>query len=72
MTMKPHCDRCDALVDECQTWVEDNDVDGHDYIWHFHITAGGSVYADEKMFCRACRMAILEAYVKELKGEQHG
>ncbi len=119
--MRPHCDRCDALCDECQTWVEDkhkSDVSGYDealvcnsqcggyldinafrvfcsidkghvgqhihrspgaeikwdrtvalndHIWHIVIHAGGQVPCEEKMFCRACRIAILEAHVKNLK-----
>ena len=84
--MRPHCDRCDALCDECQTWVEDFEhtevcrnalsVSGAPLcicptsvsrIWHIVIHAGGQVPCEEKMFCRACRISILEAYIKSLK-----
>jgi hypothetical protein len=74
MALRAHCDRCDALVDECQTWVEDRSpalntvLPGDGHIWHIVIHAGGQVPCEEKMFCRACRIAILEAYVKGLKG----
>ena len=79
--MRPHCDRCDSLVDEHSTWVEDNEapLDSHGVvmrgsginpIWHIVINAGGSRLRQEdydRMFCRACRIAILEAHVKALK-----
>ena len=70
--MRAHCDRCDALCDECQTWVEDSYPQQfeHKFIWHIVIHAGGQVPCEEKMFCRACRIAILEAYVKGLKEKQ--
>lgn len=73
--MKPHCDRCDELCNELQTWVEDNEslIDergqpmvgsGTNPIWHVTIVGGGNA---PKMFCRACRIAILELHVKALK-----
>lgn len=78
--LRPHCDRCDALCDEHQTWVEDryifredNNVTGDrplpaftSHVWHIDIHGGGG----NKMFCRACRIAILEAHVKGLKEKQ--
>ena len=71
--LRQHCDRCDALCDEGQTWVEDTGspltMSGivANSIWHIVIHAGGQVPCEEKMLCRACRIAILEAHVKELK-----
>ena len=71
--MRPHCDRCDKLCDDYPSWLEDHRqaVDSDDVgvaaIWHIVIHAGGQVPCEEKMFCRACRIAILEAYVNSLK-----
>ena len=76
--MRPHCDRCDKLCDEYPTWVEDTSLAASSAlkglstdlksVWHIHIDAGGNVsQREEKMFCRACRIAILEAHVGGLK-----
>ena len=57
--MRPHCDRCDALCDgRYPTWIEDGDR-----VWHINI-------GDGLMFCRPCRVAILEEHVRELKEKQ--
>jgi hypothetical protein len=69
--LRAHCDRCDALCDEYPTWVEVDPpmVTPHlmNTIWHLVIHAGGQVPCEEKIFCRACRIAILEAHVAALK-----
>lgn len=65
--MRLHCDRCDALCDEYPTWVEDNGLAGVAAIWHLVIHAGGLIPCQEKMFCRVCRIAILETHVAALK-----
>ena len=69
--MRPHCDRCDKLCDEYPSWVEDTVTKPEDTthpLWHINIDAGGDTrYRGEKMFCRACRIAVLEAHVKGLK-----
>ena len=81
--MKPHCDRCDNLCDEYPRWVEDNESlldgtgklmvgSGANPIWHIDIHSGGRVESCSRMFCRTCRIAILEAHataLKRVKGE---
>ena len=36
-------------------------------IWHVVIHAGGQVPCEEKMFCLACRIVILEKFVQGCK-----
>jgi hypothetical protein len=77
--MRPHCDRCDKLCDDYATWLEDNESplnargmpmvgSGTNPIWYITVDKGGS--HEEKMFCSACRIAILEAHVKALKSRK--
>lgn len=61
--LRQHCDRCDKLVDECPTWVEDH-LEGH--IWHVEIHTGAQ--HPEQMFCRACRIVILDAMLRKMCG----
>lgn len=65
--MRPHCDRCDTLCGDYKTWIDDSVVGEKAHAWHIFITEGGSTYADEKFFCRACMIVILATYVQALK-----
>ena len=70
--MRPHCDRCDKLIDAgYPTWLEDNESfldsrgqpmkgSGSNPIWHINV-------GENKMFCKECLIIILETYVSELK-----
>ena len=76
--MRAHCDRCDAPVEGAPSWIEDNESKldarggpmtgaGVNPIWHVVIHAGGQVPCEEKMFCLACRIVILEKFVQGCK-----
>lgn len=62
--MKPHCDRCDKLLNEPYAgWVEEKEAPGgKKFIWHIQICASG----EQKDLCRTCAIAILTEYVKKL------
>lgn len=71
--MRLHCDRCDGLVEPFRTWIEDNESKlgqegrpvvgaGTNPVWHIS-------FLNDKKFCRACMIIVLETYAKLLKAE---
>lgn len=55
--MKPHCDRCEKLIDGgFKTWLDDGGI------WHVYINEGKG-----SMFCLDCYHFILISLAMELK-----
>ena len=68
--MRMHCDRCDARVEGYPTSVEDNESPFGDYgekIVGAGVNPVRHIEIKKSTFCRACCIAVLEAYVRTLK-----
>lgn len=62
--MKPHCDRCEELIDVSfpfTSWLEEGTKEDHN-IWHININ-----YHKNQQFCKDCTALILKNYLAILK-----
>ncbi len=58
MPMKPHCDRCDVIVENFCTWAED-DIHG---VWHIKVSKS----MHESMLCPSCLAIILRKFADQI------
>lgn len=58
--MKPHCDRCEKLIDNYPSWCEEEKK-----IWHIYINVNHD--GDAQQFCKECMIHILTTYLEVLK-----
>ena len=58
MPMRPHCDRCDSLIDgSSRNWVDDT-LNDRSFIWHVSLNARN----EEALICHACLIFIVDLY----------
>lgn len=62
--MKPHCDRCEKLLDNYPLWC-DEEFQEANKIYHVYINVDAD--GDAQQFCKECIIIILNTYLEVLK-----